>query len=142
MPARAILVALVVSVSSPAFADCREPETGTKNIPVFSPPLSAVVTGAGRLQFYSAPNPNCAMAGVFVVPKDELITYAQSNDGWSSVMYSNPKSGNNVSGWVRSSRLKETGTVGHQSIPTTPLHQTRSERSARNALPSPAFCCY
>jgi len=78
MPARAILVALVVSVSRPAFADCREPETGTKNIPVFSPPLSAVVTGAGRLQLYSAPNANCAMAGVFVVPKDELIKYAQS----------------------------------------------------------------
>ena len=113
MPARAILVALVFSLSSPAFADCREPETGTKNISVFSPPLSAVVTDAGRLQFYSAPNANCAMAGVFVVPKDELITYAQSNDGWSSVMYSNPRSGNDVSGWVRSSRLKETGTVGH-----------------------------
>ena len=89
MPARAILVALALSVSGPALADCKEPETGTKNIPIFSPPLSAVV------------------------PKDELITYAQSNDGWSSVMYSNPKTGNNVSGWARSSRLKETGTVGH-----------------------------
>jgi hypothetical protein len=113
MPARAILVALALSVSSPAFADCKEPETGTKNIPVFSPPLSAVVTGASRLQFYSAPKASCAMAGVFVIPKDELITYAQSNDGWSSVMYSNPKTGDNVSGWVRSSRLKETGSVGH-----------------------------
>jgi hypothetical protein len=60
MPARAILVALALSVSGPALADCKEPETGTKNIPIFSPPLSAVV------------------------PKDELITYAQSNDGWSS----------------------------------------------------------
>jgi hypothetical protein len=113
MPTKAILVALVFSVSSPAFADCKQPETGTKNIPVFSPPLSAVVIGTGRLQFYSAPNPTCAMAGVFVIPRDELITYAQSNDGWSSVMYSNPKTGNNVSGWVKSSRLKETGTVGH-----------------------------
>jgi len=113
MPARAILVALVFSVSSSAFAGCREPETGTRNIPAFSPPLGAVVTGAGRLQFYSAPNANCAMAGVFVIPKDELITYAQSNDGWSSVVYSNPGTGNNVSGWVRSTRLKETGTVGH-----------------------------
>ena len=76
--------------------------------------LSAVVIGAGRLEFYSAPNPNCAMAGVLVaIPKDELITYAQSSDGWSSVMYSNPKSGSDVSGWVRSSRLKQTGTVGH-----------------------------
>jgi hypothetical protein len=74
---------------------------------------SAVVTGAGRLQFYSAPHANCAMAGVFVIPKDELITYAQSNDGWLSVMYSNSKTGNDVSGWVRSSRLKQTGTVGH-----------------------------
>jgi hypothetical protein len=113
MPAKAILVAVAFAVSSPAFADCKEPETGTKNIPVFSPPLSAVVIGAGRLQLYSAPNANCAMAGVFVIPRDELITYAQSNDGWSSVMYSNPKTGNNVSGWVKSSRLKETGTVGH-----------------------------
>jgi hypothetical protein len=113
MPARAILVAFVVSLATPAFADCREPETGTQNIPIFSPPLSVVVTGAGRLQFYSAPNANCAMAGVFVLPKDELITYAQSNDGWSSVMYANPKTGNNVSGWVRSLRLKQTGTMGH-----------------------------
>ena len=53
------------------------------------------------------------MAGVFVIPKDELIAYAQSNDGWSSVMYSNPKTGKEVSGWVKSSRLKGTGTVGH-----------------------------
>ena len=113
MPARAILVAVVLSVSSPAWADCKEPETGTTNIPVFSPPLGEVVIGAGRLQFYSAPNSGCAMPGVFVIPKDELIAYAQSNDGWSSVMYSNPKNGDNVSGWVKSSRLKETGTVGH-----------------------------
>jgi transposase len=45
-------------------------------------------------------------------PKDELIAYAQTNDGWSSVMYSNPKTGNSVSGWVRSERLRETGAVG------------------------------
>jgi hypothetical protein len=70
MPARAVLVALVFSVSSPAFADCREPETGTKKS-------------------------------------------RWSNDGWSSVMYSNPKTGNHVSGWVKSSRLRATGTVGH-----------------------------
>jgi hypothetical protein len=113
LPARAILVAFVFSVSSPAFAGCDEPETGTKNFPAFFPALSEVVIGAGRLQVYSAPNLNCAMAGVFVIPKDELIAYAQSNDGWTSVMYSNPKTGDNVSGWVKSSRLKETGTVGH-----------------------------
>ena len=113
MPGRAILVAFIVSASAPAFAGCKEPATGTKNIPSLSPPLGEVVIGSGRLPFYSAPDPNCLMPGVFVVPKDELIAYAQSDDGWSSVMYSNPKSGDTVSGWVKSSRLKTTGTMGH-----------------------------
>jgi hypothetical protein len=112
MPFKAILIAFIVAISGPAYAGCREPETGTKYIPTFSPPLSELVVGTGRLQFYLAPNANCAMAGVFVIPKDELIAYAQSNDGWTSVMYSNPKTGNHVSGWVKSSRLKATGTVG------------------------------
>jgi len=113
MPARAVLVAFVLSVSAPAFADCEKPEIGSKEVPSLSPPLSEVVTGSGRLQFYSAPSPNCSMAGVFVIPKDALIAYAQSNDGWSSVMYENPRTGDTVSGWVKSSRLKATGTVGH-----------------------------
>ena len=115
MPARAMLTAFAVVLwaTASATAACKEPETGTKDIPAFSPPLGEVVIGAGRLQFYSAPSPDCVMEGVFVVPKDELIAYGQSNDGWSSVMYTNPRTGNNVSGWVKSSRLKTTGTVGH-----------------------------
>jgi hypothetical protein len=114
VPAKAIQIAFafVLSISGPAFADCKEPDIGTKNIPVFSPPLSEIVVGAGRLQLYSAPKLDCVMTGVFVIPKDELIAYAQSRDGWSSVMDLNPRNGNSVSGWVRSSRLKETGTVG------------------------------
>jgi hypothetical protein len=64
------------------------------------------------LQFYSAPDQHCAIDGVFVIPKDELVAYAETNDGWSSVMYMNPKRGNVVSGWVRSARLKQTGTMG------------------------------
>jgi hypothetical protein len=113
VPARAILVALVLSVSGQAFADCKEPEIGSKNFPSLSPPLSEVVIGSGRLQFYSAPNLNCSMPGVFVIPRDELIAYARSDDGWSSVMYSNHKTGDTVLGWVKSSRLKATGTAGH-----------------------------
>jgi hypothetical protein len=111
--ARAILVAVFLFVSSHAFADCKEPVIGTRYVPSLSPPLGEVVIGSGRLQFYSAPNLNCIMPGVFVIPKDELIAYAESSDGWSSVMYSNPKSGDSVSGWVKSSRLKTTGTMGH-----------------------------
>ncbi len=107
-----ILILAFSLVSSAAFAACEEPEIGTKAVPSFSPPLSAIVIGTGRLQFYSAPNPGCAMKDVFVIPKDQLITYAQSSNGWSSVMYSNAKTGNTVSGLVKSSRLKNTGTVG------------------------------
>ena len=92
--------------------DCKEPETGTNEVPIISPPLANVVTGTGRLQFYSAPNERCAMNGVFVIPKDKLISYAQTDDGWTSVMYINPRTGNDVSGWVRSKRLKQTGTMG------------------------------
>jgi hypothetical protein len=105
--------ALVLSLSAPALADCKEPEIGTDAVPMFSPPLGAIVIGKGRLHFYSAPRLDCAMSGVFVIPNDHLIAYAQSDNGWSSVMYSNPKTGNTVTGWVKSSRLKATGTMGH-----------------------------
>jgi len=105
-------VLLVPLGASARAGDCKEPKTGTKEVPVLSPPLANLVTGTGRLQFYSAPNEHCAMVGVFVIPKDELIAYAQTDDGWSSVMYTNPRTGNNVSGWVRSARLRGTGTVG------------------------------
>jgi hypothetical protein len=73
MPTRALLVAFILAVSSPAFAGCKEPETGTKNIPILSPRLSAVVIGTGRLQFYSAPNANCAMAGVFIARRTKSL---------------------------------------------------------------------
>jgi len=93
-------------------ASCKEPETGTKSVPDLYPRLGKVVIGTGRLQFYSAPNAACAMPGVFVIPKDQLIAYAQSNDGWTSVMYTNPRTGDFVQGWVKSARLKTTGTEG------------------------------
>lgn len=98
--------------AGPALAACQEPATGTNEVPMFSPPLSAVVVGKGRLQFYAAPDADCAMKGVFVVPNDAVIADAQSRGGWSSVMYFNPRTGQSVSGWVRSQRLRETGAVG------------------------------
>ena len=104
---------LLVFFGAPAFAaDCTEPKTGTNSVPIFSPPLGNVVTGTGRLQFYSAPNAACALAGVFVIPRDFLVAYARTDSGWSSVMYVNPRTGADVSGWVRSERLKATGTMG------------------------------
>jgi len=105
--------ALLGLFDTPSRADavCREPETGSKEAPMVSPPTLNVVTGARRLQFYSAPKLGCSMKGIFVIPRDELIVYARTGDGWSSVMYMNPRTTDSVSGWVRSERLKQTGTV-------------------------------
>lgn len=108
-----MLIGLAIILPCRALAaDCAEPRSGTTEAPLLSPPMSAVVVGAGRLQFHSAPRANCRMNGVFVIPRDQLIVYAQTGGGWSSVMYVNPKTGGDASGWVRSSRLKMTGTVG------------------------------
>jgi hypothetical protein len=112
MTSKAWVIALAL-LASPAFAGCDEPKTGTSDTPMFSPPLGARVIGKGRLQFYAAPNTNCAMAGVFVIPKDDLVSYAETRDGWTSVMYA-PATGGGVTGWVRSARLRHTGTVGPQ----------------------------
>jgi hypothetical protein len=103
--------ALLSVVAGARADDCKEPEFGTKDAPMLSPPLGAVVTGTGRLQFYSAPKFGCAMKGVFVIPKDQLVEYVRTDDGWSQVMYA-PRNRDDVSGWVRSDRLKETGTEG------------------------------
>jgi hypothetical protein len=109
---KALLIAFALLVS-PAFADCNEPKTGTSSTPIFSPPLGARVIGTGRLQFHSAPNAHCAIAGVFVIPRDDLVAYAETRDGWTSVMYESAKGGG-VTGWVRSARLRHTGTMGPQ----------------------------
>jgi hypothetical protein len=115
--AKALFLCLAgaAALAAPALggqANCHSPEIGTDAAPIVSPPLGAVVVGAGRLQFYSAPNSGCPIAGIFVIPKDEVIIHAQTDDGWSSVDYMGAKDGSDVSGWVRSGRLKTTGTMG------------------------------
>ena len=100
---------LCLAVPATAAAACKEPETGTKRAPLLSPPLGKVVTGTGRLQFFSAPDAACRRTGVFVVPGDRLVAYAETNDGWTSVMY---LGGAQPQGWVRSDRLRTTGTMG------------------------------
>ncbi len=115
MSAKSLLIGILflgVFVAPAHAEDCTEPKTGTKDVPIFSAPLAHVVTGSGRLQFYSAPHLSCAMNGVFVIPNDKLVCYAQTDSGWMLVMYVNPRTGADVSGWVRSERLKATGTMG------------------------------
>ncbi len=115
-PTRIFALALCLfAISGAATAgdakSCKGPAPGSDKAPLLSPPRGNVVIGTGRLQFYSAPNQQCSMEGVFVVPGDELTSYAETDDGWTSVTYMGAKRAD-VSGWVRSARLKETGTMG------------------------------
>ncbi|MFZ3180734.1 MAG: hypothetical protein WA156_11100 [Methylocystis silviterrae] len=116
---KVLLAAIALSATlqgAAAFArdikSCKEPAAGSNEAPLISPPRGNVVIGTGRLQFYSAPGVHCAMKGVFVVPGDNLISYAQTDDGWVSVMYVSPKSADTATGWVRGNRLRDTGTMG------------------------------
>jgi hypothetical protein len=106
----AVLLCPLAALASAA--NCQAPEIGSGDAPIVSPPLAAVVIGAGRLQFFSAPSPRCPIAGVFIIAKDEVIIHAQTTDGWSAVDYFSARNGGEVFGWVRSARLKMRGTVG------------------------------
>ena len=76
----------------------------------FNPPSTYAVTGKGRLYFHTAPAGHCRSREVFVIPGDELIAYTESQ-GWYSVMYTNPRSGQDFHGWVRPERLHLRGTI-------------------------------
>jgi hypothetical protein len=64
-----------------------------------------VVTGHGRLQFYSAPNYACKMKDIFIVEGQTVNAYFEYA-AFTSVVYSSNKSSKPVIGWVRSDRLK------------------------------------
>jgi hypothetical protein len=105
--------ALLVSLSGDAFAEmrpaCKAPTPGSSRAPLVSPPIEYAVVGAGGLPFYSAPDVRCPMPGVFVIPKDRLVVYVITDDGWAQTTYFG---GVNPSGWVRFGRLKDMGAMG------------------------------
>ena len=62
------------------------------------------VVGSGRLQFHAAPDANCRMQGVFILP-GEPVEADRELAGYTAVWYRNPRTGGEATGWVRSSRL-------------------------------------
>lgn len=104
----------IFSLSTPSFAEqgaCSNISTQAEKEGAFlNPPTSHEVIGNGRLYFYNAPNDSCRSKDIFVIPGDSLIAYTKFNE-WLSVMYINLKTGKDYSGWVKSDRLKITGTI-------------------------------
>lgn len=76
------------------------------------------VVGAGRLHFHTAPDRQCELKDVFVVPNDRVEAYAEHGD-YTEVIYWNAKSRIGTAGWVVTSRLAEIGaTSGPGAAPT------------------------
>lgn len=68
-----------------------------------------VVTGKGRLPFYSAPDDACRIDGLFVVEHDRVDARAEYGR-FTSVVYLNPRTKGIAEGWVQTARLKPDGT--------------------------------
>lgn len=64
-----------------------------------------VTAGEGRLQFLSAPDERCEIAGTFVVPGDRLEA-SRVHGRYTLVFYQHPKAARVAAGWVDSARLK------------------------------------
>jgi len=75
-----------------------------KGKPVPADQSGQEVTGSGRLQFHAAPDANCRMQGVFILP-GEPVEADRELAGFTAVWYRNPRTGGEATGWVRSSRL-------------------------------------
>jgi hypothetical protein len=80
---------------------------------MISPAATYRVTGEGRLHFHTAPDPQCRQSKVFIIPNDMVIAYSKYGD-WFSAMYVNPRTGNDVEGWLQAPRLKYTGRIAPQ----------------------------
>lgn len=94
----------------PSSAECGALDKSARQNDSMIDPVSAfAVTGKGRFYLYAAPDEKC-ITKVFVIPGDSLIGYS-TYKGFHNIMYMNPKTGADFSGWVLSDRLKFTGTL-------------------------------
>ena len=73
------------------------------------PPLQSArkVVGEGRLYFHTAPDKQCQLGNVFVVPNDRLEAYAEHGE-FTEVIYWSSKARAGIAGWVVTSRIAET----------------------------------
>ena len=112
-PALALAVAVAVAVAPEA---CRTAEAAAAQ-GLQAPAGGAgrrVVTGAGRLQFYAAPDLACRQNGVFILAGEAVEVLQQYGD-FATVRYVNPRNGNQAQGWVQVNRLGGGGQVVSQA---------------------------
>lgn len=89
-------------VTEPCFAKHQEAIEKSSRQPQLA---RYVAAGEGRLQFHSAPDEHCEIAGTFVVPGD-LLEASRVHGRYTLVFYQHPKAARVAAGWVDSARLK------------------------------------
>ena len=77
----------------------------------FRPPLEGKVIGNKKLYFYTAPDLQCKMKGIFVIKGDSLTVYSPYKN-WLYVIYI-AKDGEDYMGWVWSKQVKIIGQYGN-----------------------------
>ena len=96
----------------PTFAmDChaRELEAGRLQVLVPSGESGRQIIGKVPASMYSAPDASCISKVNALRPGVTVIAYSEYN-GFTSVLYINLKTGDELDGWVVTARLRETGT--------------------------------
>jgi len=87
-------------------------QTAGTHIPAYS--SGKTVIGKGRLQFYSAPNLDCKLPGIFILPGENVDAYIE-HQNFMSILYINPQTSEETMGWVISEKLKPNGFgIGHR----------------------------
>lgn len=105
-----IIIMLLVILPTYSWAGCDEINNAAevKQAIVPSDESGYKVTNKGRTYFYSAPDVNCKIDGVFIIHGDSVNVYAEYN-GFSSVIFFK-KDGSSVDGWIHSNAISATGT--------------------------------
>jgi hypothetical protein len=62
----------------------------------------------GRIYFYSAPSESCKNVSVFILPNEKADAYIEYQ-GFTAILYMNPKTLIEAVGWVKSDRLSANG---------------------------------
>ncbi|MBC3881566.1 hypothetical protein H8K35_08295 [Undibacterium sp. LX40W] len=128
---------MICSVSQAAVPGKQCGEPPEKETMSLFPALGYNVAGSGRLYFHAAPNLNCRIDNLFVIPGDLLVAHEQFGE-WSYVVFV-PKNQNKkeVSGWVESKRLKFIGTMGNTDEKDFPFYENAQKAAEKGKLGSP-----
>src|SRR5690606_37484228 len=87
-------------------------EAGAAGI-AYYPSVEAKVTESEKAGFYSAPNAECIIKGVFI-DKDSYLTVYKSHQGWVYAMYV-ARDGKDFMGWLPAGKIKMIGRYDRKS---------------------------